>query len=552
MTVAASSSHHSDCHKNNLEVLLSGVNTLHELSINEGKLSKREGGSYFYIDITYWTGYWAGDTPKIKTAILEMLLDIDRNRGEKKYSQYSDGRKLRDADIKALIIDKFLPAGESYFSPYSLWRRKNIHAILLPSLGALRKQKQDYIDTELEKQKILRNDKDPFYASKLMRIKEEYYKKFPSHKMDIAIDKAELMFLLKIGMNCNAKGATRSMVISWFGKKNIGIFKPECDSQVSFDAAINFFKHMAGFQVSHFKDALNAQPKAEVAAHIIAEHFNIHITCPTRYVKLGISKGSFQLWAQGMIEIQDIYNRLETNPDFKQSEIYFFQLMAVLDYLLGNLDCHGGNCLIREGKDVLIEDLRKIDNANTFITRNTTRKTFTDSKQYAWNSLRIAEEAFCPEVKEVMRSITAEEIEVAIEKICSELPLYLNNDMMSHLRQRAKVLRYAARKEHYSPSMLGQLQTDEEIRDFLKHSEQHYVHVVKHEDPQFILDYNGCNFSTSAPASLSSNHPKQEPLKRNSDCDFSYSPPAFSSSYRGKQEESESDTDSYSESEEEL
>ncbi len=480
----------TEIHLRNLETLLLKVDNLSEVSIGKSsQFSKKEPPGYF----SWIADYWAVDnSEEVRESILKMLSAINKDR--ESFSQTSAGKKILDSEIRVLITEKFIPAGEHFFDPLCLWRMKTIQNILAPKLKELRESKLLTLEEIFSRKKISEFDREheTFDCKKaLKKAKQIFYEEYPEYKMKISIAKAELMYLLKIGTDINDKGATGSTIVSWFGKKKIAIFKPEDKQQFISEVLTNQFKYIMGWQISHFKKALNAQPKAEVAAHIIAEHFGLEITCPTKLVKLGLSKGSFQLWAQGMEEIQDIYHLLETAPEFHPKEVLFFQMMAILDFLLENLDCHGGNCLIKTGKGgVLIDDLRKIDNANTFITHNTTRKMITDSKQYVWSSLKIAQVEFCQEAKEIMLKMVEEAIKEAVEKIFTELPGYLNQDIITLLHQRARVLHIVGRMEHYTPGQLGQLQTDEEIESFLMKNSimADEIKVFRDDDDFLVID----------------------------------------------------------------
>lgn len=142
--------------------------------------------------------------------------------------------------------------------------------------------------------------------------------------------------------------------------------------------------------------------------------------------------------------------------------------MAILDYLIGDLDGHEENWLVKIGaKGCLIEDLRKIDNANSFIQRNPHRSYVTDSKQYAWSEWRIAENRFTEESRDLMHRLTEDAIDSVILQIREELPGFLDTPIMQLFRQRAEVLRTIANFDKSNPRALGKLQTDEEIQTFL-------------------------------------------------------------------------------------
>lgn len=474
MTITNPTPNHEniDIHLKNLETVLFKVDKLDELTIDSSDLlSKKAPPGYFSFITNYWS---TDDTEKIKTSLLQMLSSINKDR--KSFEKTSTNIKIRDSEIRALITNKFVPAGESFFNPICLWRMKNIQNILAPRLKELREKKQSAI----EESRNVDSEKG------LTDPKTEFYNNNPDYKMDVAVEKANLMFLLKIGIDINDKGATGSTIISWFGRKKIAIFKPENRHVFLTEIISNQWKYMMGWQISHFKNANDAQPKAEVAAHILATHFGLDITCPTRLETLGKSEGSFQLWAQGMEEIEEIYELLESETEFHPLEILLFNMMVIADYILANLDCHRGNYLIKKGKNLAnldyhisnyfikkdeklhFIDLRKIDNANTFITHNPTRKMITDSKQYEWKSWKIAKAEFCKEAKDIMLKMTEDAINEVVHVILDKLPGFLNHDIITLLKQRAKVLLIAGGLENFTPSELGELQTNEEIERFIR------------------------------------------------------------------------------------
>ncbi|MEM1282433.1 MAG: hypothetical protein AAGG81_02645, partial [Chlamydiota bacterium] len=246
-----------DIYLKNLETVLYKVDKLDELTIdNSNLLSKKAPLGYFSFFTNYWT---TDDTEKIKASLLHMLSSINKDR--KSFDKTSTNIKISDSEIRALITNKFVPAGEKFFNPICLWRMKNIQNILAPKLKELREMKQSAIEESKKNVDSKKEVKDP---------KTEFYDKNPEYKMDVAVQKANLMCLLKIGIDINDKGATGSTIVSWFGRKKIAIFKPENRHVFLTEVISNQWKYMMGWQISHFKNANDAQPKAEVAAHILA------------------------------------------------------------------------------------------------------------------------------------------------------------------------------------------------------------------------------------------------------------------------------------------
>ncbi|MEC7839906.1 MAG: hypothetical protein VX777_07685 [Chlamydiota bacterium] len=433
----------------NLYTLMRKGDSLEDLAVGRNdKLKLDERYSF-----TKYFGYFASKPDDVRRVLQRVITRLNELRGSgplKGQSPFPSDKNVSDEDIKYLISEKFQTLGSEIFDPLCLYDKKNIQNILVPELGELRKQKlEGTIDSE-----------DSGY------------------KMRKAISKAKLMFMLNVGLSAN-KGATGSIVISWFGQKPIGIFKPKKTNESTLESIVNWWKYQLQTQVSHLKTAAMARPRAEVAAHILDTHLGVGITCPTvltefkgEIFKSKLLNGSFQLYARDTVEAAEIKAILDCKEEFHEDEIKNFQMMTILDYLMGDLDGHEENWLVKKGKGCLIAKLYKIDNANSFIKSNPERAFLTDCKQYVWSEWVIAEKEFVDCSKKLMLSLTSELIEQVIDNINHELPLFLDEDIIRLLKQRARVLFTLASLEIATPKFLGQLQTDEEIEGFLRLHEQ--------------------------------------------------------------------------------
>lgn len=443
----------------NLRKLILAKDSLANLNIN------RENGNFYFPTEGYFygltnkltLGYLAGSEgdDRVKNAILEIFSSVNNNSNTK----ILEKAKVEESEIKSLIFERLLGI-ERIFHPVSLSSQKNIQNMLSENLKTLRANKKEFI----EKHSL-----------------EEY-------KMKMAIAKAELMYDLKIGWETN-KGSTGSIIIKWFGyvSKPIAIFKPESTSN-TLSTIISFFKdRFVSLQESYLKTAQMARPSAEVAAHIFDKALGLNITCPTIMHQFGPFRGSFQLFAHGMLEAQDIKIHLENKYPFHSLEIKNFQSMAILDFLLGDLDGHEKNWLVESSEDCLIAKIKKIDNANTFIQINTQRRLFTDNKQYIWNKLKIANEIFTEESRKLMNTLTYEKIDDIIKVIRRDLPCFLDDEIIALLHQRASVLRIMSKVENATPKILGELQTDEEITHFLNSNDlENELIVFWHDETQNV------------------------------------------------------------------
>jgi len=414
----------------NFETLLFGGEDTTNLGVDAS-------GEIFYQKPLGWTSWLTSfntpDTSRVtRIAIERMLTDLNEHWGD---FRLTGDREIQSEEIRHVVFEKLGATPEKLFNRCCLFHMKNLQNLLVPKLGTLR---------------------------------GETDKSTANYKMEKSIAKADLMFKLKVGIKIN-KGATRSIIVSWFDQKEIAIYKPHHTDQ-SWDLVfMDYLKYQLNMQVSHLSTSKMARPRAEVAVHIIDQYFDLGITCQTEIAALGNTTGSFQLFEHEMVEAKRIKAILDAKLHFHPKEVLNFQIMTILDYLIGDLDGHEENWLVRRGeRGCLIGELKKIDNANSFIQRNPDNLGYlTDTKQYVWKEWRIAENRFTTEARELMQRITHREVETIIEIIRRKLPGFLDQQMISLFLQRAEVLRLLANIDSASPKMLGDLQTDQEIVRFI-------------------------------------------------------------------------------------
>lgn len=376
----------------------------------------------------------SSDSMKVVSATKNILLELDQNPED-----FLKRAKINTKVFTSILLDKILPS--KILNAECFFQLHNIQNILVPDLLALRLEKN-----------------------------QRGFKKTESYEMNKAVAKAKLMFMLKVGITVN-KGCSGSLLISWFNLKKIGIFKAELPKENCISWFRGYIESALGLQESHLTTSHMAKPKAEVAAYILDRHFNINITCATSIQTFDKNEGSFQLFAHNMCEAREIKRLLEEKFVFEEGEIYNFQLMVVLDYLMGDLDGHEENWLVEKGrKGCLIKKIKKIDNANAFIQKNPETgyfSSFNDVKQYIWSELKIAKIPFQESIRELMLRITKDQIEIVVNKIKNELPNFLDTDIIRLLYQRASVLEIIGGLPDESPSIFGKLKSESQIETFI-------------------------------------------------------------------------------------
>jgi hypothetical protein len=335
---------------------------------------------------------------------------------------------------------------------------KNLFIKIFPN-KTNRKNVENYLSEEL---KIYREEKE----------KKSELKKDDQHQLKRKIVKARLALELGIQPNRN-KGANGTTILHSTTGKALGVFKVG-EKDAPFIIRIkNMFKRILFGQLSHLKSSPLIQPQTEVACFLADTFFGFHLTPPSKMTLLGKKKGAFQLFLKDYQEAKEKIDVFK-NPKTKIIKgIDLFQKMAIFDYLIGNLDRHEENWLVKlteDGSEVSLQELKMIDNANSLMKKNPSvfNKIWIKS-QYKWKHLPLAQQLFSPELKEfVQKSFTPEKIEEFIDLLNKKLPQLFDPVIEKLFRQRLLVIMHLMKQEKATPALLGSYVTNEEILNFLK------------------------------------------------------------------------------------
>ncbi len=284
------------------------------------------------------------------------------------------------------------------------------------------------------------------------------------------------------------KGATKTLKLKDEKGKLLGVFKPGAEGADVGMQVKTFVKKNFGAQLSILKDDPQVQPNGERLAYLIDRHFGFHVVPPSRSMTLGDKVGAFQMAAQIYKKCKDHSYKKSTEiakglkeakqeesvlnkKTFTLEEIERFQLFALHDFLIGNLDGHSENWFV-EAKNDTLDDIIGIDKANSFPVENPKEDAISGLNQYKWRKFEIAKQAFTPKVIQLMLSITEESIEEFLGTLKKEgiLSSFLNAEMKARLLERVNAIQYVAKlKDGATPLHLAAFRTDEMLKAAKSH-----------------------------------------------------------------------------------
>ena len=165
-----------------------------------------------------------------------------------------------------------------------------------------------------------------------------------------------------------------------------------------------------------------AKARAEVIAFHLAKNlkFNLKVNgeClipEAIMLNLNGEQGVFIKFLTGYRE-----PNLEQEPFLNPNEIETrnFQMLALYDFLIGNLDRHLDNFFIKDGEIPNFEIIKFIDQGNSFPFAGPPPLSISGRNMYKWAHFSIAEKPFLPEVKNHMRHhLKIENFREAVRKI---------------------------------------------------------------------------------------------------------------------------------------
>jgi len=317
--------------------------------------------------------------------------------------------------------------------------------------------------------------------AKLQKLREKKQKGIPQEKqhsfqLKKQIEKAKLAAQFGL-IKSTSKGKTGANFVEWVSKtesgkayKKIGIFKVS-NKDTDFNVRLkNLLKRLFFGQLFYLNKKKLAQSKAEVAAYQASSFLGFSITPESRVVTLAGKIGTMQLYLSGYTEAAKFEHLFQNKSNFTEQGWRQYQEMTMLDFLIGNLDRHYDNLLMKFDEQGKIHEIKAIDNANSFPERNFTSKaSIASHNQYKWRRFQISKEKYDPALlAQIHYQVSSPKIDELVSSIHDQLPGFLSHKMEKLLRQRAQVIFTLTENEQLSPKALSRFRTGPSIRRFLK------------------------------------------------------------------------------------
>jgi|GEM_PF-3450625 len=284
------------------------------------------------------------------------------------------------------------------------------------------------------------------------------------------------------------KGTTGSKIFRNYKGKAVGIFKPSEGTiprgiiEKIIQMSKDFFQNSG--QSNYLSDPKNkaqSQMLAERASYLFIKELapRLNFVPETRIVEFNQKKGSFQTFAENTYkEAAEITFPKKPN----KNDLYQFQMFCVLDYLIGNLDRHDENYLVKLNNQGHIEGIKMIDNGNSFITKNPAggiSTYFARKSQYKWKNQTISENTFLPEVIQYIKNLNSTKIKRLIKDLNKSLKEesahtkdFFHESVIQALLERLDALKTMTEQD--SPSTLGNIGTSEAISQIYSKK----VHII--------------------------------------------------------------------------
>lgn len=359
-----------------------------------------------------------------------------------------------DADFKAAVADVVRlvdQCGQPQFDASSIITTEKVRELFFEKLPKLRASQFDY--------DVLRGRTEVQYMldARTKAVQELY------RKAGIA----SIMLRMQRGYERNKKGSSGSYIVRDFEGRRMGIFKPDKKYHALWARILRWVKRRLGLQVSHLSQRDDAEANAELAAHCLDCMFNLNVTAPSVLLRDQDFRGNFQLWRRGMQQLAEVEPRISQRRVFTNLELILFQKVMLLAFLIGDLDGHTGNILVKLRNEQII-DILKIDNANSFPAYNPTSERWSDLHQYEFARMRLAQFPFKPEVLQCIRTLLAIGDDRIVEFLQFVVPHFLSRRMERLFRQRLQAVRVLfQQQEAFGPIHLANLKTDAQFADLL-------------------------------------------------------------------------------------
>lgn len=290
--------------------------------------------------------------------------------------------------------------------------------------------------------------------------------KIKSVKLKRQIEKAKLAAEFGL-VKSSGKGKTGSYFVEWVSRKTtadqklafskIGVFKVSTRN-VTFKVRVsNLLKRIFWGQLHYLSRKKSAQSQAELASYKTSQYLGFSISPHVKMVTLDGKFGTMQRFIQGFVEAKDHIALFGNKNNFTPEGWRQYQEMTLFDCLIGNLDRHDENLLIKF-KDGKIDEIKAIDNANSFPQKKIGRLIkIAAHNRYKWKRFAISKEKYDPELLSEMRTkLQPQNIDSLIDSIQTDVPKFLQPQMKKLLRERSTNILAMAEKNDLTPQKLAE------------------------------------------------------------------------------------------------
>jgi hypothetical protein len=287
----------------------------------------------------------------------------------------------------------------------------------------------------------------------------------------------EVMFGLKMGVNpIKNKGAYGSLIYRNYKGESIAIFKNMLGSPLGFiykigDCVWKLLKLTCQrYHLPFEKERNLGCGLSEIASYYFSSILGFHLVPDTYMVKFEKKMGSLQEFVTGYREAKNI----SIADSLNGAIILEFQAMCVLDYLIGNLDRHLENWLVKVDGTNQITSIKMIDNGNAFIRNHLPDKLGKNpiKNQYAWKKLAPSKLKIQEDIKNRICQLNSDAVEEILKRIKYDYPSYekqINNFFgvsKEALLERIRVLQKVAREDK-SLSELAEFVSETQIKEYI-------------------------------------------------------------------------------------
>lgn len=246
------------------------------------------------------------------------------------------------------------------------------------------------------------------------------------------------------------KGGNASKIYCDLSQTPIAVFKPGTwDLFTKLRKRINaFFRYMRN--QSHQIEFLSFPDEpskggilSERATYLLLQKVKPDIVPTTEIAEIDGVTGSFQYFVSDHNEAKE--SHIPTLSEANEQDKTAFQIFAVSDYTIGNLDRKEDNWLVKLDAEGHIESIKMIDNANSFpLCHLPSHAENSLNHQYLWKRLDLA--PLTADAKEFIKGITDNVIDDYIRTLRQEFnnpahAAFVSEPMITALRDRVKILK---------------------------------------------------------------------------------------------------------------